>query len=347
VSSGRKPTKPPTILDVARLAGVSKSTVSNVIRGVDGVTAARRSRVEAAVEALGYRPNVLARQLVQQRTTILGVIVGDLANPFYAEMAKLVERHAAARGFTAMFCNTLGDVGAERSGLETFLQHRVAGIIFLAYSGQRSSVPAGLGSEVPVVFVGCSGDLGDTVTVDEERGAELGTRHLVALGHRRIAYLTTPAVEPPADAGRQAGFARAMAAAGLEKGPVLEWEPPSGSVTAGGRRVPLRAVLGGVPPLTAVFCSNDLAAIDLMDYADSAGVRVPEELSVMGFDNVMMAGLSRIALTTIAQPLDALARCGVEVLAGRIGGSVAGGPVRQVVGVRLVRRRSTGPPPPL
>ena len=152
-------------------------------------------------------------------------------------------------------------------------------------------------------------------------------------------------MEPPADAGRRAGFARAMAAAGLEEGPILEWDPPSRSVTAGGRRMSLRAALSGPPRLTAVFCSNDLAAIDLLDFADSAGIRVPEQLSVMGFDNVVMAGLSRIALTTVAQPLEALARGGIELLAGRIGGSVAGEPVRQVVGVRLVRRRSTGPPP--
>src|SRR6266571_8239102 len=141
----------PTILDVASLAGVSKSTVSNVVRGVTSVSEATRRRVAAAIEELGYRPNVLARQLVQQRTSILGVVVGDLANPFFAEMAKSVERHAAARGYTAMFCNTEGDSESELAGVETLLQHRVAGIVFLAFSGDARTRQAVLQHQVPVV----------------------------------------------------------------------------------------------------------------------------------------------------------------------------------------------------
>src|SRR5690348_12606398 len=133
--TGSPTSRAPTILDVAHRADVSKSTVSNVIRGVPGVAAAKRARVLAAIDTLGYRPNILARQLVQRRTTILGVVVGDLGNPFHAEMAKQVERHASARGYTAMFCNTEGDSQSELAGVETLLQHRVAGILFLAFSG--------------------------------------------------------------------------------------------------------------------------------------------------------------------------------------------------------------------
>src|SRR5262249_13897030 len=117
-------------------AGVSKSTVSNVIRGVVGVSEDTRRKVESAVKQLRYRPNILARQLVQQRTNILGVVVGDLANPFFAEMAKSVERYAAARGYTAMFCNTEGDSASELAGIELLLAQRVAGIVFLAFSGE-------------------------------------------------------------------------------------------------------------------------------------------------------------------------------------------------------------------
>ncbi|HET7337979.1 MAG TPA: LacI family DNA-binding transcriptional regulator, partial [Candidatus Dormibacteraeota bacterium] len=109
--------RPPTILDVADQAGVSKSTVSNVVRGISGVSEATRRRVRTAIDELGYQPNVLARHLVQQRTSILGVLVGDLANPFFAEMAKSVERHAAAHGYTAMFSNTEGDSESELAGV--------------------------------------------------------------------------------------------------------------------------------------------------------------------------------------------------------------------------------------
>src|SRR2546421_10551994 len=135
----QRPIKPPTIFDVAALAGVSKSTVSNVVRDVDGVAELTRARVLEAIQRLEYRPNALARQFVQQRTTTLGVLVGDLDNPFYAEMAKLIERWAFHHGYLAMFCNIEGDDALARSGVEAMLEQRVAGVVFLAPS-DRSSV---------------------------------------------------------------------------------------------------------------------------------------------------------------------------------------------------------------
>src|SRR5947208_11535228 len=114
--------KPATIFEVAALAGVSKSTVSNVVRGADGVAAGTRERVLEAIERLGYRPNALARQFVAQRTTTFGVLVGDLDNPFYAEMAKLVERWAFHHGYLAMFCNIEGDDALARSGVAAMLE---------------------------------------------------------------------------------------------------------------------------------------------------------------------------------------------------------------------------------
>jgi len=129
-----EPTRLPTIVDVARLAGVSKSTVSNVIRDAACVAPAMRARVTNAVAALNYRPNVLARQLVQQRTKIFGAVAGDLANPFHAEMAKQIEQHAAAKGYRVMFVNTHADEVDEAS-LEQLLEYRVAGILFLAHAG--------------------------------------------------------------------------------------------------------------------------------------------------------------------------------------------------------------------
>src|SRR6202162_5429262 len=169
----------PTILDVASRAGVSKSTVSNVVRGLPGVSEPTQRRVRMAIDQLGYRPNVLARQLVQQRTNILGVVVGDLANPFFAEMAKLVERHAATRGYTAMFCNTEGDSKSEVAGGETLLEYRVAGIVFLAFSGDSRTMQETLEHQVPVVFLSCKADWGDVVSVDDMRGGMLCAKHLI------------------------------------------------------------------------------------------------------------------------------------------------------------------------
>src|SRR5207237_237719 len=210
----------PTILDVASHAGVSKSTVSNVVRGLPGVSEATRRRVRLAIDELGYRPNVLARQLVQQRTSILGVVVGDLANPFFAEMAKSVERHASARGYTAMFCNTEGDSQSELAGVETLLEHRVAGIVFLAFSGASRTMQETLQHQVPAVFVSCSAGWGDVVSVDDAFGGRLGTRHLVEAGHRRVAYLSIPELEDASDHARWDGYCEALKEAGL--GPQLK-----------------------------------------------------------------------------------------------------------------------------
>src|SRR5207244_7768836 len=126
----------PTILDVARKAGVSKSTVSNVIRGAGKTSAATRARVLGAIADVGYRPNAIARNLVRRRTTTVGVLVGDLANPFYSELAKLVERRLSGAGYTTMICNTDGRPASERARVESLLEHRVAGILMLQLSGE-------------------------------------------------------------------------------------------------------------------------------------------------------------------------------------------------------------------
>jgi LacI family transcriptional regulator len=335
--------RPPTILDVALQAGVSKSTVSNVVRGFPGVSESTRRRVRAAIDQLGYRPNVLARQLVQQRTNILGVVVGDLANSFFAEMAKLVERHAAARGYTAMFCNTEGDSRSEVAGVETLLEYRVAGIVFLTFSGDSRTMRETLQHQVPVVFVGCNEEWGDVVSVDDVRGAKLGTRHLVDGGHRRMAFVSIPELEDRSDVSRRQGYGEALDEAGL--GPVvrISWSPPSDHALVDGIDRDLVDVFKGPARITAVFASNDVAAIALQEFADRVDLRVPGDLSIVGFDDVPMAGLARIALTTVAQPRDELARLGIATIADRIERKLKGPARTTLVGVSLVTRRSTAP----
>lgn len=333
----------PTILDVALHAGVSKSTVSNVVRGLTGVSEPTRTRVLAAIDALGYRPNVLARQLVQQRTSILGVVVGDLANPFFAEMAKSVERHASVRGFTAMFCNTEGDADAEMAGVETLLQHRVAGIVFLAFSGDSRIMKKTLQYQVPVVFVSCIADWGDVVSVDDRHGGRIATTHLIEAGHRRIAYLSIPELEDQSDRSRWEGYRDSLEQAGFGPPVRVHWSPRSRTAEVDGVERDLVDVFRGSDRATAVFAANDVAAISLQEFADSVRIRVPEDLSIVGFDDVPMAGLARIALTTVAQPRDELARLGIATIAERIERGLKGPPTSTLVEVELVTRRSTAP----
>jgi LacI family transcriptional regulator len=333
----------PTILDVAHRAGVSKSTVSNVIRGVSGVAAAKRARVLAAVEALGYRPNVLARQLVQRRTTIFGVVVGDLGNPFHAEMAKQVERHASARGYRTMFCSTQAEEAAELTGIQSLLEYRVAGILFLAHADASSRARELIEGAVPAVFVTCSADWGDVVSGDDQRGAEMATRHLIDLGHQRIAYFADPTVEDAADRARQVGYSEAMRRAGLAPD-VYHWRQAPDTVVHNRREIPVQDVLRGPRPVTAIFSSNDFGAIELLDIADRLGISVPDDLSVVGFDNVLMAGLARINLTTVAQPQEQLARLSVDTLAARVQGELVGNLVTRTVELELIVRGSTSAP---
>jgi LacI family transcriptional regulator len=336
--------RPPTILDVASQAGVSKSTVSNVVRGLPGVSDATRERVRLAIDELGYRPNVLARQLVQQRTSILGVVVGDLGNPFFAEMAKSVERHAVARGYTAMFCNTEGDSQSEIAGVETLLEYRVAGIVFLAFSGDSRTMQKTLEHQVPVVFVSCSAEWGDVVSVDDTSGGKLGTNHLIDAGHKRIAYLSIPELEDQSDHARYRGYCEALSEAGLGPPTRISWRPPSDRADVGAINCKLLEVFSGSERATAVFASNDVAAIALQEFADRVNLRVPQDLSIVGFDDVPMAGLARIALTTVAQPRDELAKLGIDTIADRIERKLKGPPRTTLVDVNLVARRSTAPP---
>jgi LacI family transcriptional regulator, galactose operon repressor len=333
----------PTILDVASRAGVSKSTVSNVIRGVIGVSEDTRSKVESAIKQLGYRPNNLARQLVQQRTNILGVIVGDLANPFFAEMAKSVERHAAGRGYTAMFCNTEGDSQSELAGIETLLAQRVAGMVFLAFSGDSRTMRETLQHHVPAVFLGCHEDWGDVVAVDDELGGRLATRHLIEAGHRRLAFLSIPELSDSSDQARYVGFLSEAETAGVSV-TRISWSPPADHAEINGAVAELRDAFAGEGRITGIFASNDVAAVALMEFGDRVGLRVPADLSIVGFDDVPIAGLARIALTTVAQPRDELARKGIDTIIDRIEGRLKGRPMTARVGVRLVLRRSTSAP---
>ena len=342
--SGPSLRKPPTILDVASRSGVSKSTVSNVVRGLPGVSETTRVRVRSAIDQLGYRPNVLARQLVQQRTSILGVVVGDLANPFFAEMAKSVERHAAVRGYTAMFCNTEGDSQSELAGVETLLEYRVAGIVFLAFSGDSRTMQETLEHQVPVVFLSCKAGWGDVVSVDDVRGGMLGTDHLIESGHRRVAFVSIPELEGESDTARWDGCREALLRRRLEAPIRIRWSPPFDHAQVDGVDRQLLGVFRGSTRATAVFASNDVAAIYLQEFADREGLRVPQDLSIVGFDDVPMAGLARIALTTVAQPRDELARLGIATIADRIEGKLEGPPRTTLVPIDLVTRSSTSPP---
>jgi LacI family transcriptional regulator len=311
--------KNPTIFDVAALAGVSKSTVSNVVRGADEVSDGTRQRVLEAIEQLNYKPNAIARQFVKQRTTILGVLVGDLGNPYYAQMARVVEREAFRCGYTAMFCNIEGEEDIAVAGVDALLEHRIAGVVFLAFIERTPQLEDSLRrANVPIVFLGLSEQWGDSVGPQDAAGAKLAIEHLLDLGHRRIAYVRTPLVEQSGDGARYAGYRSAMRKAAVPALPAFAWTPGSAAVRVGRRTTPLADALRGEGAPTALFVSNDIGAIAILEQCELLGLRVPEDLSIVGFDDIAIASLRRISLTTVAQPLDFQAETAVGLLLERI-----------------------------
>ncbi len=339
-----EPRKPPTILDVAAEAGVSKSTVSNVVRGVAHISPDTRARVLDVIERLRYRPNGVARQFVQQRSTMLGVLLDDLSNPNNAQMAQGVERAAFGSGYTTMFCNIAGTSDMAVSGVDMLLTQRVAGIIMLSFIEQRSTAYDALqDAGLPIVFVGLSGSWGDSVGPRDAEGARLATRHLLDLGHTRIAYVRTPLVERSGDQARSSGYRQTMRGRSIAPLPTFVWSPGSPTVRINHRHVPFEVAMASADAPTAFFVSNDIGAISLIDTCEAIGLRVPADVSVVGFDGITIAGLKRIALTTVSQPLMFQAERAVTLLIERIERpSLAPRHIR--VPVELHVRESTAPP---
>ena len=335
----------PTIREVARAAGVSKSTVSNVMRGADGVALATRERVLAAASAVGYRPNALARNLVQRRTTTVGIVVGDLSNPIFSELAKLAEQRLAAAGLATMICSSDGDRRNELEKLEMLLEHRVAGVLMLQFSGERSTLARLRAAGTAVAIVSQWDEEADCVVLDERHGAELAVSHLLSLGYRRIAYLSSDLVELQTESARLAGYTSALRRSGVEHDPALmvRLGHPAYLRSDDELRTAIRGLLGTDDPATAVFASNDLLALDVLETVEELGLAVPGDVSIVGFDDIQVAGLKRVSLTTVAQPCEDLARIGIELLLDGIHG-LQGPPRRHLLEPSLVVRGSTAPP---
>ena len=334
-----------TIFDVARAAGVSKSTVSNVVRGVDAVSAETRERVLAAIAALNYTPNGIARQFVRRRTTMIGVLVGDLGNAYHAQLARVVERALFRSGYTAVFCNIEGDEELAIAGVDALLEQRVAGFLLLASIERTPQLPESLRrTGVPTVVIGLRQGWTDSVGPQDREGGRLATQHLVDLGHRRIGYVRTSMVEAGGDRARHAGYREVLLAAGVEPPPAMWWERGSQTIRVGRASVDLVEGLSGPAAPTAVFVWNDFAAIGLIEACEWAGISVPRDLSVVGFDDIAIAGLNRISLTTVAQPLDFQAERAVEFLLERMDGRAPEAPRHLSVPVEIRVRGSSSPP---
>jgi LacI family transcriptional regulator len=337
-----------TIWDVAREARTSKSTVSKVLRRQPHVAAATRQRVEAAIDLLGYRPNAAARSLVQRRAQVLGIVVTDIRNPFFGEIAHAIAEVAGDAGYATV----LGDLSMDRSGASSFLdlvrEGRADALIFAAWPTVPGAARRLRETTFPIAFVGCrpvAGVAADWVAVDEERGVALAVRHLVELGHRRIACIAS-AEDDAAD--RLAGYRAGLAEAGLAldermvvRADATRDEADFGSL-AGYRAARSLLATGSRP--TAILAADDFLALGAMQALEEAGVLVPRDISLVGFDDIRFAGLSRIGLTTVSQPRAQMGRLVAELALERLGRAEPGAPRGILLEPRLIVRTSTGPP---
>jgi LacI family transcriptional regulator len=328
-----------TIRDVAEQAGVSVATVSKVINGRYGVSAATNARVKAVIRDLGYEASLVAQSLRNHRTNVLGILVADL-EPFSTELLKGVADAIRGTGFELLVYSA-GGLSTDHVGWERRYLSRLAGTLI---DGAVLVTPTvvDVRDDVHVVAVDPHTGPSELPTVDSDnlRGARLATRHLLELGHRRIALLSG---RPDLQSARlrEQGYRSELEAAGV---PVDETFIRVGGYDLERSTGEARALLGAADRPTAIFGANDVSAIAAVNVAGQLGLRVPEDLSVVGFDNVPEAALASPPLTTVEQPIREMGRRAAELLIALIRGEAVGSG-HIMLPTRLVVRRSTAPAP--
>lgn len=301
------------IKEVARQAGVSVGTVSNVLNRPERVSGDVRARVQAAIDLLGYVRSESARQLRAGRSRMLGLLVMDTGNPFFAAMARGTETTAAGAGLGVMVCNSAESVEAEQAYLALFAEQRLRGVMLAPVASQGRPWEALLRPEIPFVIVdrAVAPEEACSVAADDVLGGTLAGRHLLAAGHRRIAYVHGPDhLQQVRD--RREGLLRAVGEAGLGADMITDIPAERLDVRAG--RDAGARLLGLPAGPTAAFCANDLLALGVMQTAFDAGVRVPDDLAVVGYDDIEFAEASLIPLTSVRHPAGEIGRLAAELL---------------------------------
>lgn len=337
-----------TLVEVARLAGVTAATVSNVLRGRGKVGAETKARVLAVVEQLGYRPNLMARALVEGRPSTVALIVSSIANPFYPEFALEVERAARRLGYFLLVCNTNDDPVQERAYLDAIGGALAQGVIVMnADFVQPEELVALRKRGVPSVL--CMWERPQEppelpcVAVDFYQAGVLAAEHLLKLGHRRLGVIVGSEATGN-HRWRYQGFVDTAAKAGCAVSPA---QVRFGHDTIDEGRNAAHSLLAGEPDITAVFASNDLPAFGVLQAAAELGMDVPRDLSVVGVTDIQLAHQMRPALTTIAVPTAEAASLAVRMLMDDIQADADGElPMAVTSPPKLVVRATTGKPAP-
>jgi len=324
--------------DVARLAGVSISTVSHVINETRHVSDTLQKRVLNAMDELGYMPNAIARGLVRKETLTIGMLLPDIANPFFAELSRGIEDTSYDHNYSVILCNSDGNLEKEHRYIKMLLEKRVDGIIFVAAGMSVEHIRVLQERNMPLVVIDreLAGVVVDAVLTDNADGGWKATRHLLELGHRRISCIAGPSGITLSDQ-RITGYCQALCERDI---PIDEDLIVEGDFQCEGGYQALKQLMQVDDPPTAIFSCNDLMAIGAMHAAHDLGREVPAELSVVGFDDIRFASFINPPLSTIHQPKYEMSTLAAKMLLERIQNpdmKVR----RQVLKPRLVIRRST------
>ncbi|RDH79708.1 LacI family transcriptional regulator [Mycolicibacterium moriokaense] len=326
-----------TIFDVAERAGVSKSLVSLVLRGKPGVSEARRKAVLSAAKELGYRPNAAARSLVQQRTHTVGALLSDMRNPWFIDLLESARSELLALGLN-LFLSEVDPLENNSSVLDAFIEARVDGLLCLGTMPLSEHLVAAANSLPTVVVSGREPDLPtvDVVAGDDFAGAAKATAHLIDLGHTRIAHL--------AGSGRAADLRADGYREEMRKGALAEFiRVEMSDRTEEGDAAAAQQLLESADRPTAVLANNDYAAVIVMSHAQSLGLSIPGDLSVVGYDNSFLARTDYIGLTTVDNNYAEMGRAAAHQLARRIDTPSAARSVTLLDPNLLVRRTTRSP----
>jgi LacI family transcriptional regulator len=335
------PNEPVTMKHIARHAGVSIGSVSHVINGSANVGEDLRRRVLDAIRDLGYQPSELARGLRRNQTSIVGMIVPDITNPFFTAVVRGAEDIAYQNSYRLMLCNTDNDSAKEVAYWQELRSYRPAGLILIpSVDSQLDRVKDYRGLPVVCLDRLPAGWEGDSITSDNVNGALVATNHLLRLGHRMIGIITG-SLRLPNAAERLEGFRAAMRKAKIEIEPGYVQEGRFDRLSGYEK---MRVLLQLQPRPTAVFASNDMTALGALEALREAGLRCPEDISLVGFDDLEFSAFVQPALTTVSQPGYQMGAKGATLLMKRLQGAVDP-PQRVVLPTELRQRHSTASPP--
>jgi len=336
-------TAPVTMRQIAERAGVSIGTVSHVINETATVRPKLRERVIEAIRSMGYQPSALAQGLRKNRTNMLGMVIPDITNPFFPGVVRGVEDVAYKRSFRVILCNADNDPSKEESYVRELRSYHIAGLLIIPAAGAdiAGQLRAYASASVPVVCIDRVPDgwKGDAVLVANEEGAYLATRHLIQMGHQRLAVIAGPLKLTNA-AQRLKGFTRALKEARIEIEP--EFIQEARFDTASGYQAALR-LLRMLPRPTAIFASNDLMAFGVLQAARELNLRCPEDLSIAGFDSLEFTKFTDPSLTSVYQPGYQLGATAARLLLQRVDG-MQFPPKKINLPTELKKRNSVGPP---